>query len=320
MSVRALPFVVILTLLAGCEPQAAPTTSQTASQPASAAGTPDHCIRVFVSIQPQAYFAERVGGQHVKVDVLVDAGQSPHTFSPTPKQMAALNRADVYFAIGESFEQRLLEKITAGKPDFNVVNTQTGVKLRMMETADDCEADHDHEHEHAHEASGGTPDPHIWLDPNRVKIIAKNMCAALVKLDPDHADDYRANLAAFQADLDAVDAKIAKTLAPLKGRDLFVFHPAYGYFADAYGLRQVAVEIEGKAPTPKQVVDLINRAKHDNVHVIFVQPQFPASSAEAIAREIDGAVVKLDPLARDYLANLESKADEIARALGAPTP
>ena len=316
MITRALTLVLSLTFFAGCEQQPTAPMSQPADKKVTT-GSEDDRIHVFVSILPQAYFAERVGGEHVSVDVLVDAGQSPHTFAPTPKQMAALNRADVYFAIGVAFEQRLLEKITADKPDFNVVDTSAGVERRQMETAHVCDGEHDHDHEHE---AAGTPDPHIWLDPNRVKIIAKNMCDALIKLDPDHADDYQANLAAFQADLDAINAKIATTLAPLKGREFFVFHPAYGYFGDAYGLKQVAVEIEGKAPTPKQVVDLINRAKEANVRVIFVQPQFPAGSAEAIAREINGAVVKLDPLARDYLANLESKADEIARALGAETP
>ena len=171
--------------------------------------------------------------------------------------------------------------------------TSAGVPLRML-TADEITAEEAHEaHEEPHgqesETNAGRPDPHIWLNPLLVKTQARTICDALVELDPQHAADYRKNLAAFEADLDRVHAEIAATLAPLKGRELFVFHPAFGYFADAYGLKQVPVEIEGKEPTAKQLAELIARAKADHVKVIFVQPQFSRKSAEAIAQAIGGA-------------------------------
>lgn len=267
-------------------------------------------VKVFVSIQPQAYFVERVGGSAVEVDVLVPPGQSPATYEPSPKQMVRLSRADVYFAIGVPFEKGFLPSISDTCPDLQVVNTQKGVKLRHMEEACSHE-DHDgHHHHHA-----GEPDPHIWLDPQRVKIQAKTVCDALAGLDPTRAEEFEKNLETFQAELDALDKQVAEKLEPHHGKTLHVFHPAYGYFADRYGLKQVAVESGGKEPGPKHLAELVSQAKEDGVNAIFVQPQFAKGSAEAMAREIGGKVVPLDPVARDYIQNLRSIADKIAEAL-----
>jgi zinc transport system substrate-binding protein len=120
-----------------------------------------------------------------------------------------------------------------------------------------------------------------------------------------------------EEDLDRLDARLRESLAPLKGRDFFVYHPAFGYFADAYGLRQIPVEIEGKEPTARQLARLIDRARAEGVRVIFVQPQFSAKSAQAIATAIGGSVIPLDDLAKDYLANLAAMAEKVRGALAA---
>lgn len=257
-------------------------------------------LRVFVSIPPQACFVERVGSSHVEVEVLVGPGQSPATYEPTPEQMTNLSQADLYFRVGLPFEARLLEKIRATLKELRVMDTREGIKLRSMGGA------------HA----GGRPDPHIWLDPKLVEIQATTICKKLSRLDPANAAEYETNLQAFKADLRKVDAKIARALAPLKGRKFYVFHPSYGYFGDAYNLTQVAVEIEGKEPSARQLATLIENAKQDSVQVIFVQPQFSTKSAEAIAEAIGGVVVPMDPLSRGYLKNLEDMADRVAQALG----
>ena len=293
-----------------------------AAEPAGAkAATPDPKIRIFVSIPPQATFVERVGGTHVAVDVLVAPGQSPHAYEPTPKQMAQLAEARLFFGIGWPFEKRVLAKVTATNPHLVVVDTREGVPLRRMTAAEARLDDHgraaarEDGHAAGLPAGASEPDPHIWLNPRYVKIQAATICRALQAAGPAHAAEYQKNLDAFAEDLDGTDARIAAALAPLKGREFLVFHPAFGYFADAYGLRQMPVEIEGKEPGARQLAALIDRARADGVKVIFVQPQFSARSAEAVARAIGGAVVPIDPLARDYLANLEDMADKIRRAL-----
>jgi zinc transport system substrate-binding protein len=147
------------------------------------------------------------------------------------------------------------------------------------------------------------------------KQIAANIADALIQRDPTKAELYRSNLAQLDSDLDAVHAKLEKILEPLKGRKFYVYHPAYGYFGARYGLKQVAIQSGGKEPTAKQVAKLITSAKKDGVRIIFVQPQFSQKTADAIAKEINGAVVPLDDLAKDYLKNFEDMAVKLERAL-----
>jgi len=260
-------------------------------------------LSVFVSIPPQAYSVARVGGERVTVGVLVRPGQSPATYEPTPTQMVALTEADVFFRIGVPFENGLMARLEASTPDLNVVDTRRGIDLRPMD-ADG--------HGDAHEAA---KDPHIWLAPQLVIVQARTVCDELRRLDAAGAGEYEANLQALVADLEALDREIAETLAPLRGGEILVFHPSYGYFADAYGLKQVAVEVEGKEPSPRQLQAIISRARDRNVRVIFVQPEFATTSADAIAREIGATVVPLDPLARDYMANLRDMARRIRESL-----
>jgi len=273
---------------------------------AEAAGSLD----VFVSIPPQSYFAERVGGEHVNVYVLVQPGRDPHTFQPTPRQIVMLAKAKLFFAAGIPFETTLLEKIKSSHRRLVVVNTAKGIRKRKMDGGAGEHGGHDPGRGHADQ-----DDPHIWLSPELIKIQAGHIADALAKADPAHAQDYRENLETFVKDLDATDSRIRRALSPLAGLTFFVFHPSFGYFADAYGLRQEAVETGGKSPTPKQLARLIKKAKEHQVRIIFVQPQFDRKGAEAVAEAIGGAVLPMDPLARDVLENLEQMAQRIQKSL-----
>jgi len=279
-------------------------------------------LEVFVSIGPQAYFVRRIGGEHVQVHVLVKPGQEPHTFEPTPRQMMALARARLYFAIGMPFETRLIQKIHARHQRLTVVDTAKGIKRRMMTHhrggphAAERPTEKEHQQRRGHRGPG-EPDPHIWLSPPLIKVQAKNIAEALIAADPEHGEHYKKNLASFLRDIDRTHARIGHLLKPYKGRSFYVFHPAFGYFADAYGLKQKPVEMEGKRPTPRQLSRLIQSARADGVKIIFVQPQFSSKSAEAVAWAINGAVVPIDPLAPDVLKNLQQMADKIERALAA---
>lgn len=258
-------------------------------------------LRAIVSIPPQAYFVERVGGAHVAVEVLAGPGQSPHAYEPTARQIASLRKAQVYFRIGAEFEKGLLRKVMAVNGTMAIVDTREGIALRASGNA------------------GGMPDPHIWLDPKRAKVQAATIAGALCRLQPGGRETFQENLRAFQDDLDRVDRKIADLLAPFRGGVFYVFHPAFGYFGDSYGLTQAAVETGGKEPSPKQLAALINRARREGVRIIFVQPQYPRHNAEAVARAVGGAVAPLDPLARDYLNNLEVMAETLRQGLAQGT-
>jgi zinc transport system substrate-binding protein len=276
-----------------------------------AAGKPT----VFVSILPQAYLAERIAGGHVDVKVLVGPGDNPHSYEPTPKQMVRLGQARALLTVGMPFQTSLLEKLTLHE-QLRIVDTRQGITLEPM-VAHDEHDDHAHHHhardDHGHAA--GEMDPHVWMSPRLAGRIAANIADALAEIDPAHAEDFQANLADLQADLNALDGEIARALEPLKGRTFYVYHPAFGYFARRYGLVQEAVEIGGKSPGPRHVKELIDRAKADGVRVVFVQPQFSDKAARTIAAQIDGAVVPIDPLARDYISNLQSVAATISQAL-----
>ena len=284
--------------------------------PARADGT----MSVFVSIPPQAYFVERIGGKHVNVEVLVGPGQSPHTFEPTLKQMGRLSASRLYFRIGVPFESTLCHKLAGASPQVVIVDTGKGIDRNRVHHTHEGHEGHEAGHDGEDHEGHLEPDPHIWLSPRLVKVQAQAICDALCQVDDANSIEYRKNLAAFHAELDGLDARIAAALAPLKGRTFYVFHPAFGYFAQAYSLHQQAVEIGGKSPPMRQVERLIADAKAAGVRVIFVQPQFSKALAETIASQIDGAVVPMDPLARDYVANLEDMAAKIKKALDRPKP
>ena len=242
------------------------------------------------------------------MNVLIGPGQSPHTFEPTPRQMSSLSEASVYFAVGLPFESTVLGSVLDMNAGLLVVDTADGVPRRRVEEAH-------HHHDADRERVEGLPDPHVWLNPRFAALMARSVCDALKELDVAHADEFELNLSALLGDLDELDAEIAAALAPLRGESVFVFHPAFGYFTDAYGLKQVPVETGGMEPGARELVRLIERATVEGVRVVFVQPQFSSRTASAIAAEIDGAVVAIDPLAGDYLENLRRMAGEVRAAL-----
>jgi len=269
-------------------------------------------VKVVVAIPPEAYFARRIGGDRVEVTVLVAPGQSPHTFEPTMRQMARLQSAQLYLSLELPFELKLLPRLQATNPGLTVVNVRKGVKLRRMHPG------HGHQAEGAareHRQGEGQADPHVWLNPLMVKTVAANMCEALARKDPSHADGFRRNLKTFRDELDALNAKVAEILAPVKGKEFLVFHPAFGYFADAYGLREVSIESEGKEPSARELAGIISMAKERGIRAVFVQKQFPEKMGEVIADVLGGVVVPLDPLAYDYPKNLEEMARTVAREL-----
>lgn len=266
-----------------------------------------HQLMVYVSIPPQAYLVERIGGENVSVGVLVKPGKDPHTFDPSPKEMVALAQSAIYFTIGFPFEDQLLAKIQKSNPQLVIINSDRGVERRKSDVPGDHHSGHGADEKHS--------DPHVWLSVRNSMIIAANIHSALTEANPDNADEYKMNLELLLQNLSVLDHKISSLLQPMQGRDFFVFHPSFGYFADDYGLNQVAVEIEGKSPTPRQIEYLIEQAQAAGVKIIFVQPQFDSRSAAVIADSIQGTVISLDPLAYDLIENFEDMAVKIEKAL-----
>lgn len=256
---------------------------------------------VFVSIPPQAYFAETIGGDRINVEVLVKPGQDPHMFEPTPKQIARLTGASLFFRIGIDIENVLVPRIESMMNSLTIVDCTNGILLREIQID---------EHEH-----DGGKDPHIWLSVRNASRIAEVILYALIDMDPAGKQYFTERYNGLLGELESLYAKNVKIFAPVKDKTMFVFHPAFGYFADEYGLTQVAVEREGSEPSARQLAQFIEHAKEHKARVIFVQPQFSSKSAEAVAQAIDGKVVPIDPLAYDYIENLERMARAVAEGI-----
>jgi len=279
-------------------------------------------LQIFVSIPPQKWLTDQLGGELVSTHVLVGKGQEPHNFEPTPKQIAALFHSQLYFTVDMEFEREITRKIKQSSTRVQVIDVTRFIeKIPMTGRVRGRHGDRNGRRDDKEQGPGKSAqqntglDPHVWLAPENLKIMASAMAAAMAEVDPANKQAYERNLQALAVTLDRLNQDIRQTLAPYNGSTFFVFHPAFGYFAHAYDLNQVAVEVEGKSPTPRQLSSLITRAKADNVKVIFVQPQFDRKSAQAVAHAIGGEVVPLDPLAEDVVDNLKIMADKIQGAL-----
>jgi zinc transport system substrate-binding protein len=292
------PLLLVL-LLAACRPALPPPD----------AGR----LRVAVSVPPQRYFVERIGGRHVEVEVMIPPGYSHVDYPLTPRQLLALSRARLYVAVGHpafEFERARIEPLLPDLPDLEVVDMSRGMRL----LAGPGEGSEGHHH-----FGGAGGDPHVWVAPETVAVAARNIAAALERIDPAHAAEYRANLQRFEADIASLDREIRSRLAPAQGSGFLVYHPTWGYFAREYGLRQLAIEAEGKEPSAARLIQLIDGAKREGVKVVFVQSGFPRKSAQVIADAVGARVLVADPQDPDWLGNLRRVSRELEEALG-PSP
>ncbi len=276
---------------------------------------------VFVSILPQRYFVEQIGGEHVEVQVMVLPGASPTTYEPKSRQMAAIAKAKIYFSIGVPFEAVWLEKIISSNKSLRVVQMDRDIQKRTMTSS--------HSHDDAEQRARGQtlshggqetmphgiPDPHVWLSPPLVILQARTVLVALQDIDPENASAYEANFQTFILQVLALDKELRHLLEPYQGQRFMVFHPAWGYFADTYRLEQIPVEMEGKTPKPAQLKALITNARRDRIKVLFLQPQISLKIAEQVAREIGAQVAWADPLAMDWAANLRDVAGKFQQSM-----
>lgn len=270
---------------------------------------PAQTLRATVSIVPQQYFVQRVGGDHVDVHVMVLPGASPATYEPKPAQLTALAEADVYFSIGVPFEDAWLARIAAANPDLPIIDTTRGIERVPIDAHYKVALDT----RPSTQAEG--QDPHIWLSPRLVKVQVQTICEALVALDPSHQDDYLANRDRFLADIDQLIRDIEDTLQGITQRKFLVFHPSWGYFGDDFRLEMIPIEVGGQEPSPSELAALVSTAQAEGIRVVFAQPEFRTRDAETVAKEIGGEVLLVSPLALDWLENLRSVAATFATVL-----
>ncbi|MDY0290077.1 MAG: zinc ABC transporter substrate-binding protein [Sphaerochaeta sp.] len=265
-----------------------------------------------VSILPQEYFVQRIAGEKVNTVVLVGEGQSPHSYEPTPSQMASLAKAKAWILSGTDFEVVLGSKVSSLYPNLLVVDGTEGVTFRSLEAHDD----HDGHDDHAIGEDSLERDRHTWLGWESAKILAGHVLRTTITLLPEQKALLEANHQQLIAEIDATFLNLKEKLAPLAGRKVFVYHPSFGYFFDEFDLIQEAVEIGGKEPTAKDLSLLIQKAKSEKAVALFVQKQFPLASAQTVAKAAGAKVLALDPLARDWMDNIRLMGDALLGTLG----
>lgn len=259
---------------------------------------------VTVSILPQKYFIDRITDGKIDVNVMVPEGSDPHTYEPSARQMQDLSNSDAYFRMGYiEFELAWMSKFEALNTKMKIVDLS---KNALLIEPEDKHDDHGH-----HEHHSGI-DPHIWSSPVEAKKICQLLFESLVELYPQHKDGFIENHTLLLKDIDSMDLYIKKNFQTLETKKFMIYHSALAYFARDYNLEQIAVEADGKEPTPLDIKNIIELAQKENIKVIFVQKQFNTHNAEVLANEIKGRVVQVDPLGYNWIEITKLISDEIA--------
>lgn len=251
---------------------------------------------IAVTIVPQQTFVKAVCGDLLEVITLIPPGNSPENYEPSPKEMKKFSKALLYFTIGVPTEEA---NILPNVGNIKVISLQAKVESVY----------------HDRKFTSGKRDPHIWLSPKRVKVMIESIVDELSKLDEANKDIYTKNAETYMKELDDIDKQISSVLQGVKNKKFITYHPAFGYFADNYGLEMYALEEEGKESTIQHLQEIVDLAKAENIKVIFYQEEIDSSQSEAFAEEIGGKAIQLAPLAEDYIGNLTIMAETMAEAM-----
>ncbi|HEX7126343.1 MAG TPA: zinc ABC transporter substrate-binding protein [Thermodesulfobacteriota bacterium] len=243
-------------------------------------------VTVVATVYPLAEWAARVGGNRVAVANLIPAGSDPHDFEPTPADLRRLREADVVLTLGPGFQPAIDRALRTRTPGQVRLVATEGLALRAPAEGGD---------DHGDDLPG---DPHVWLDPVLAKQIVGRIADTLGAADPAGAAAYAANARAYQAQLDDLDARYARTLASCAHRDLVTSHAAFGYLAARYGLHQVPIQgLSPEAePTPRRLAELVAFVKRRGIRYVFTETVVNPRAAETLARESGAGTLVLHTL------------------------
>lgn len=269
-------------------------------------------LTISVSILPQQWFVDQIGGDRVRTQAMVGSGDDPHTYEPTPQQMTNLANSEIYFTIGVEFESVWLPRFESANPDLKVIDTTVGIEFIPAIGA------HEHEQNDVEDqaVTASESDPHIWFSPVRMKKMSQTMAAAMQSADPQNADHYQSNLDNLLKQIDAVDAEVRKQLEGSTRDQFLVVHPAWGYVAEDYGLHMLAVEIGGNEPAPETLSQIITLAREHKINTLVIEKGSNARLATSITEQTGiQFVVEWDPMAYDWPASMMMIAETLHQAL-----
>lgn len=265
---------------------------------------------ISMTIEPQEYFASKIGGDHFEYNVMVPGGQSPETYDPTPQDIIKASKSMAYFRIGPiNFETIWMDAIQANQPQMQVFDLSENISfIKEEEHAHTHDHDQAHHHEHDHEAEEGHAhhhhpggiDPHIWSSFEGARAISQNLLQAFIKLDVENKSFYEENYQQVLKEIDETEVEVKRLLENSSTRAFVIYHPSLSYLSQELGLEQLTIESDGKEPSPLQLKELINRAKEKQVKVVFIQQEFDRKNAEIIAAELNCPLVQINPLSHDW--------------------
>lgn len=269
-------------------------------------------IPVSAGLPPVAHIAAAVGGSRVKVSSMLPAGRSPHDYAPGTRELRLAGRSKIFLTTNMLYEQRIARALKARVPAVDVT-----AKIRRIPLS---AGKHDHHHcgldHHCCGGDAASGDPHVWLSPVNCAVMAETIAAELSKIAPRYKKEFTARAAAFAQRMRKIHESNLKRLAPYKGRSFFVYHPAFGYFARLYHLRQQAIELGGREAGPARMAAVIRQARKAGIKAVFVQKQFNPASARALANAIKGEVLELDPLGPDVEKNFNAITGALLKGFG----
>lgn len=264
---------------------------------------------VLVSVPPYVYFVNEIAQGLVDVETLVPTGANPHIYEATPKEVQRHRKAALWVYLGESLDKKILQFFRETKQDIQIVDVAQKIELLSYCHEESLNEEHSHDG-HCHHGEGA--DLHIWLSPVLAKQQAQNIARGLTALLPEHKEQIEANLQAFLSKLDLLNEQISTLLASMQGKAILVSHPAFAYFCKDYNLVQLSIEIEGKDPLPKDVTEILLKAKSYNIQSVLFEPQYSNKGAELIAESMHLPTHLVDPYAENYVENLLGIAKVIA--------
>jgi zinc transport system substrate-binding protein len=223
---------------------------------------------------------------------MVPPGASPATYEPSVSQLSKLDLSALYIKMGSlGFELSWMDKICSVNPSMEVINLSDGVEL-IYGVDEDKQNGHTHRH--------GGADPHIWMSTRNTRVMAVNMAGVLTRLLPDDSLQIAGNLSILLGRIDSMDRKITTILAETEGKSFMIYHPSLSYFARDYKLEQLALEWEGKTPSPSHMRKLTDLGKDHQITTIFVQQEFDSKNAEVLSQEIGANIIPINPLDENW--------------------
>lgn len=244
-----------------------------------------------VTYGPQRWIVRQIAGDDFTVNVLLPPGSDPESYSPTVAQLRRLSQSDVWLHLNTAgFEQSLLSDMPS--EGVRLSDTSTGVILLGHDHTHGEGQSHSHNHSEGGDCEDeGSADPHLWSSIRNTRIIAENTLNELTKLNPKKARQYRRDFLRLSYRLDSLDTAMTKALLQREAKAFLVWHPSLGYFARDYGLRQIALEDEGKEPSPIELGRRLNEARSLGVRTMITEPGFAGEQKSEFARE--GGVMPL---------------------------